>query len=77
VTETDRPFLTVVRGDATAEEIAALTAVLTAVGSRPSPDAGAGGRGRRSRWNDRAALLRKPVSHGRDAWLASARAGLG
>jgi len=71
---TDRPFLTVVRGDATAEEIAALTAVLAALGSRPGPVTE---RGQRSRWSDPARMLRMPPGHGRDGWLASARRGLG
>ena len=69
----NEPVLRVVRGDATAEEIAALTAVLAAVGSRP----GSGGRGRRSRWSDPAGMLRRPVIHRPDGWLANARRGLG
>jgi hypothetical protein len=71
---TDNPFLTVVRGEATAPEIAALTAVLAVLRSRPGPDTGPA---RRSRWNDPARMLRVPPSHGRDGWLASARRGLG
>jgi hypothetical protein len=70
----NKPFLTVVRGDATAEEIAAVTAVLAAVGSRPGRGTR---RGQRSRWNDPARMLPRPVSHARDGWLASARRGLG
>ena len=69
-----RPYLSVVRGDATAEEIAALTAVLATLGSRPGPD---GGRGQRSRWSDPARMVRRPVGHAPDGWLASARRGLG
>jgi hypothetical protein len=68
------PLLTVIRGDASAEEIAALTAVLTAVGARPAgPPADPGGRG--SGWAGRPALLRRPLSHGPGAWRASGRPG--
>ena len=69
------PLLTVVRGDASAEEIAALTAVLAARSRsavRPAPD----GRGQRiTGWSSRSALLRRPVRHGPGAWQASARPG--
>jgi hypothetical protein len=69
---TEERFLTVVRGEATAEEIAALTVVLAVVGSKPGPGTG---RPRRSRWNDPARMLRTPPGHGPDGWLASARRG--
>ncbi|MGH8867853.1 MAG: acyl-CoA carboxylase subunit epsilon [Actinomycetes bacterium] len=63
-----RPVLRVVRGDPSPEEIAALVAVLasrTAAGE-PRPSAPV------SRWADRAALLRRPLSHGPGSWRASA-----
>ena len=68
--EAQRPTLRVVRGDATAEEIAALVAVLTAVGGAGagSSDDAAG----RSAWSDPALIVRAPLTHGPSAWRASA-----
>jgi hypothetical protein len=66
----DAPVLRVIRGDASAEEIAALLAVLTAsAGPAPAP------RARRPRpvWNDRAAQLRRPFGHGPGAWQRNTR----
>jgi hypothetical protein len=63
----------VVSGDATAEEIAALTAVLAAlaaagrrnqVPTRPTAVSG---------WADRSRLLRSPLAHAPAGWRASAR----
>jgi hypothetical protein len=65
------PFLRVIRGDATPEEIAAVVAVLL---SRPVLDA----RPRRptpSAWADRSGLLRRPVFPGPGAWRRSALPG--
>jgi hypothetical protein len=72
VTAMAAPFLTVIRGDATAEEVVALTAVLAAVAARRH-GADAGGQVQRSGWSDRTAMLRRPVSHGPGAWQASSR----
>jgi hypothetical protein len=79
-----RPVLTVVRGDASAEEIAALTAVLTAVlaaknaaAARLAAASAAHRGGRAFGWASRQAMLRKPLSHGPGAWRASARPGAG
>jgi Acyl-CoA carboxylase epsilon subunit len=70
-----RPLLTVIRGDATAEEIAALTAVLAArSGARRAAAAPARG-GQVTGWASRQARLRAPLSHGPGAWRASARPG--
>ncbi|WP_119728597.1 acyl-CoA carboxylase subunit epsilon [Thermomonospora amylolytica] len=68
----DRPFLQVVRGDATPEEIAALVAVLTARASAAAAAAG-GDDGPRpvSAWADRSAMVRRPLPHGPGAWRAS------
>ena len=65
-----RPLLRVVRGDATAEEIAALVAVLLA----RSADAEAPGQARSvpGSWADRSRLLRRPLSPGPGAWRRSA-----
>jgi hypothetical protein len=72
--DTGKPLLTVIRGDASAEEIAALTAVLTAMSARRHARPAAGGEPG-SRWGGRAALLRRPLSHGPGAWRASGRPG--
>lgn len=64
----DRPLLRVVRGTPDDDELAALTAVVASVAvrpevSRPEPV--------RSRWADRAALVRQPLQSGPGAWRAS------
>jgi hypothetical protein len=62
-------FLQVVRGNPTAEEIAALVAVLTAraqAAASPPP------RRPRSQWSAPARRLRHPLQHGPGAWRASA-----
>ena len=79
------PVLVVVRGDASAEDIAALTAVLAArsaatarAAAVSATAAAAAGRGGRTfGWASRQAMLRKPLSHGPGAWRASARPGAG
>jgi hypothetical protein len=68
---TEPPFLRVVRGEPTAEELAALVAVLAARAA-----AGAGGRPRpRSAWADPATRLRMPLRPGPAAWRRSALPG--
>jgi hypothetical protein len=65
----DERFLQVVRGNPTAEEIAALVAVLTAraqAAAEPPP------RETRSRWSAPARRLRRPIEHSPGAWRASA-----
>jgi hypothetical protein len=62
----DRPVLRVVRGEPTDEELAALVAVLSTLGSEPeTPEA------TRSAWSDRRVLVREPLAHGPGAWRAS------
>jgi hypothetical protein len=67
------PFLRVVRGDATPEEIAAIVATLAAVAAARSrwPDE-AKHESVRTNWNDRARLLRAPVHPAPGAWRRSA-----
>jgi len=67
----DRPVLRVVRGDATPEELAALTAVLLSrpVLGEPPP------RPLPSAWADRSRQLRRPLFPGPDAWRRSALPG--
>jgi hypothetical protein len=63
---TEAPFLRVVRGEPTAEELAALAAVLAAraAGAAPPPR-------RRSVWAEPAARLRRPLRPGPGAWRRS------
>jgi hypothetical protein len=60
----EKPFLRVVRGDATPEEIAVIIAVIAA----RSAGAPAAPAPRRSTWADRSRLVRRPVQLG---WRAS------
>ena len=64
----DAPVLRIVRGDATAEEVAALVAVVAglAAGAPAPPPRGATG------WRDRSRLVREPLRPGPGAWSASA-----
>jgi hypothetical protein len=63
----ERPGLRVVRGDPTAEELAALVTVLvTRSGETAEPARG------RSAWNDPARLVRRPLGHGPGGWRSSA-----
>ena len=70
----DAPYLSVVRGDATAEEIAALVATLTAVAAARSAAAAAAAEAppATSNWNSRARLLRSPVHPSAGGWRRSA-----
>ena len=64
------PALTVVAGNPSAEEIAALVAVLAA---RPVAAGPGGEAGRpRSEWSAKYRLLREPLARGRGGWRASA-----
>ena len=67
------PYLSVVRGDATAEEIAALVATLTAVAAARSSAADRGEQPTVTpNWNARARLLRTPVHPAAGGWRRSA-----
>jgi hypothetical protein len=60
-----RPLLRVVKGDPDDAELAAVVlSVATATAATPEPAA-------RSRWADRAALVRRPLPVGPGAWRAS------
>ncbi|HEX4723479.1 MAG TPA: acyl-CoA carboxylase subunit epsilon [Pseudonocardiaceae bacterium] len=65
---TDEPLLRVVRGEPDDAELAALTAVVLSLASAatPTPEPAA-----RSRWADRAALVRRPLPFGPGAWRAA------
>ena len=75
----ERPVLTVIGGDASPDEIAALVAALAerAAAARSAAAALAARRATRPGpgWSDRSALLRKPLRHGPGAWQASGRSG--
>jgi hypothetical protein len=69
VSDEDQPLLRVVRGNPTAEELAALTAVivsrahaLSAAGAQPPA---------RSAWTDRSRLVRRSPCPGPGAWRSS------
>ncbi|MGH3187611.1 MAG: acyl-CoA carboxylase subunit epsilon [Streptosporangiaceae bacterium] len=64
-----RPYLRVVRGDATPEEVAALVAVLMA---RSAEAEAAPAASSRSAWSDRSRRLRGLLSPGPGAWRRSA-----
>ena len=66
--ERQRPLLRVVRGEPTAEELAALVAVLAAKAGASAPEPPR----QLSAWTDRSLLVRRPVAHGPGAWRASA-----
>lgn len=69
----EHPFLQVVRGEPTAEELAALVAALTAGRHSAASADSAGGRARRrSLWADPSRLVRRPAAPGPGAWRASA-----
>ncbi len=62
----ESPLLRVVRGNPTAEEIAAIVAVLATAGESEQPAS------KPSRWADPANRLRQPLQPGPDAWTRSA-----
>jgi hypothetical protein len=63
-----RPRLTIVSGQPTPEETAAVTVVLTVLLSQPAPEARPGP----TQWSARSRVLRAPVTPGPGAWRASA-----
>ena len=68
------PHLVVVRGEPTAEEIAALTAVLSARAAAARDAAEASERPERpSGWRDRSRGMRAPLRPGPGAWRLSTR----
>lgn len=63
----DAPLLRIVNADATPEEIAALVAVFSTLGS----DGGGSAPRRTPEWSQSARRLRRPVAHGPGGWRAS------
>jgi Acyl-CoA carboxylase epsilon subunit len=69
----NEPFLRVVNGDASPEEIAALVVALAAVAAARSGDAGESEPGPvPTNWNDKARLMRSPVHPAPGGWRRSA-----
>ncbi|MBC6458663.1 acyl-CoA carboxylase subunit epsilon [Actinomadura sp. HBU206391] len=68
----DQPFLQIVRGEPTAEEIAALVAVLSARAEMAARAAAGPATRRGSWWADRSRLVQRPPAPGPGAWRASA-----
>ena len=70
------PYLRVIRGDANAEEIAALVAALTTLtavaAARSAASASARPQPAAHNWNSRARLLRTPVHPAAGGWRRSA-----
>jgi len=71
VTELSRPQLRIVRGDPTPEELAVVTAIVTAAGSAQPGENGTPPP--RGRWNDPAGGVRRPLLPGPGAWRATSR----
>ena len=63
--EPSRPALRIVRGEPNAEELAAITALVTAAGGDSAP---APSRVRRGGWNDPSRQHRAPLLPGPNAW---------
>jgi hypothetical protein len=63
----DAPLLRIVNADATPEEVAALVAVIAALGSRPAEEKPKP----RSTWADPARRMRNALPHGPGAWRSS------
>ncbi|HEV3380179.1 MAG TPA: acyl-CoA carboxylase subunit epsilon [Trebonia sp.] len=68
----DAPFIRVVRGDATAEEMAALVATLAAVAATRESGGAPEPRGIVREWNNRSRLVRKPLFPSAGGWRRSA-----
>jgi hypothetical protein len=70
IADPDRPPLFVIKGEATAEEVAALTAVLQAMAAAGAA-ADEGESRPRSEWSSPARRLRAPLTAAPGAWRAS------
>jgi hypothetical protein len=66
------PVVAIVAGNPSAEQVAALVAVLAA---RARPAGAPTPRNVRSEWSSRSRLLRAPLQHGHGGWRASALPG--
>ncbi|GAA2085511.1 acyl-CoA carboxylase subunit epsilon [Actinomadura alba] len=68
----DQPFLQIVRGEPSDEDIAALVAVLSARAEAAARAAAGPATRRESRWANRSRSTRRPLAPGPGAWRASA-----
>lgn len=59
--------LRIVKGNPSDEELAALVAVVTTLGSAAEEEKPH----QRSAWSDRRVMVREPLAHGQGAWRAS------
>jgi hypothetical protein len=71
-TSDSAPFLRIVRGDASAEEIVALVAAFQVIAASAGNVAAAEEPRTVSLWNDRSRLLRPAMHPGQGAWRRSA-----
>ncbi|MEO6081849.1 MAG: acyl-CoA carboxylase subunit epsilon [Umezawaea sp.] len=71
MTAADRPLLRIVRGNPDDQELAGLTAVVSALASTPAP--GPTAPEERSDWGNPAHRVRTPLTPGPGAWRSSAR----
>ena len=69
-TEAARPLLRIVNGDATAEEIAAIVAVMSSLGGNAAAPAK-----RRPEWGSPHRQVRRTLPHGPGGWRASSLPG--
>jgi hypothetical protein len=63
----EKAHLRIVRGNPSDEEVAALVAVVTTLGSGTEPAS----KPARSAWSDRRSQVREPLPHGPGAWRVS------
>ncbi|MGO4454156.1 acyl-CoA carboxylase subunit epsilon [Arthrobacter sp. RAF14] len=68
--ESEQPFLSVIRGDPTPEELAALTAVVSALAAAPQQDSAAPTRHSERFWHRRA-QFNVPLKAGPGSWRRS------
>ena len=69
----ETPLLRVVKGDPTPEEVAALVAVVSAIGNAAAEQASRDEKQPRGEWSARHRLVRRTFPHGPGAWRASGR----
>ncbi|MGI8677871.1 MAG: acyl-CoA carboxylase subunit epsilon [Jatrophihabitans sp.] len=70
MTESTRPTLRIISGTPTADELAVLTALVSAASGSDSSD---DPRAQRGNWNDRSMLIRHQLMPGPNAWRSSYR----
>ncbi len=71
MSDPERPALRIVRGEPSAEEIAAITAVVSAAAAGPAPEGGAPAKPAPGRWNDPAYSHRGHWTVGAGGWRSA------